>query len=94
VGTELHEFAMDVAHGASWHVSAFLSAFFLLVSTHGAHVSFGILWAIALLFQVARHGLTPTTRRKIYTFSLYWHFLDVIWVFIFTVVYLGANLAK
>lgn len=94
VGTELHEFVVDVAHGASWQTSAFLSSFFLLVSTHGAHVSFGILWAIGLLFQVSRRGLTPTTRRKIYTFSLYWHFLDVIWVFIFTVVYLGANLAK
>ena len=94
VGTELHEFIVDVSRGASWQTSAFLSSFFLLVSTHGAHVSFGILWAIALLFQVGRRGLTPTTRRKIYTFSLYWHFLDVIWVFIFTVVYLGANLAK
>jgi cytochrome aa3-600 menaquinol oxidase subunit 3 len=92
VGTELHEFIADVARGASWQTSAFLSSFFLLVATHGAHVSFGILWAIALILQVRRRGLTPTTRRKVYTFSLYWHFLDVIWVMIFTVVYLGANL--
>ena len=93
VGTELHEFAADVARGASWQTSAFLSAFFLLVSTHGAHVTFGILWALALLVQVARRGLTAVTTRKIYTFALYWHFLDLIWVFIFTLVYLGAKIA-
>jgi cytochrome aa3-600 menaquinol oxidase subunit 3 len=93
VGLELHEFAADVAQGASWRTSAFLSSFFLLVSTHGAHVTFGILWALALLAQVARRGLTAVTARKIYTFSLYWHFLDIIWVFIYTVVYLGAKIA-
>jgi cytochrome aa3-600 menaquinol oxidase subunit 3 len=92
VATELHEFVRDVAQGASWQTSAFLSAFFLLVSTHGAHVTFGILWAVAILLQVARRGLTSTTCRKVYTFSLYWHFLDVVWVFIFTVVYLAAKL--
>ena len=93
VGTELHEFAADVAVGASWHTSAFLSSFFLLVSTHGAHVTFGLIWALALLAQVARRGLTAVTRRKLYTFSLYWHFLDIIWIFIFTGVYLGAKIA-
>ena len=93
VGTELHEFVADVAVGASWHTSAFLSSFFLLVSTHGAHVTFGLLWAVALLAQVGRRGLTAVTRRKIYTFSLYWHFLDIIWIFIFTAVYLGAKIA-
>jgi heme/copper-type cytochrome/quinol oxidase subunit 3 len=93
VATELHEFLGDIAVGASWHTSAFLSAFFLLVSTHGAHVTFGILWALALLLQVARRGLNPVTARKIYTFSLYWHFLDIIWVFILTVVYLGGKVA-
>ena len=91
VGTELHEFISDVGVGASWHTSAFLSAFFLLVSTHGVHVTFGVLWALALLLQVARRGLNPVTARKIYTFSLYWHFLDIIWVFILTVVYLGGK---
>lgn len=85
---ELREFAADLAMGASWHRSAFLSGFFMLVATHGAHVSFGILWAVVLLLQVFRRGLTAATRRKLYTFSLYWHFLDTIWVFIFTVVYL------
>ncbi len=88
VGLELHEFVLDVAQGAGWQRSAFLSSFFLLVATHGAHVSFGILWAIALLFQLARHGLTAVTSRKLYTFALYWHFLDIVWVCIFTFVYL------
>ncbi len=63
VGTELHEFIADVAGGASWQTRSFLSAFFL-VSTHGAHVTFGILWALALLLQVARRGLNSITARK------------------------------
>jgi cytochrome aa3-600 menaquinol oxidase subunit 3 len=92
VGLELHEFIADVAHHASWQGSAFLSSFFLLVSTHGAHVTFGIIWALAILLQVGRKGLSAVTARKVYTFSLYWHFLDIIWVFIFTYVYLSARL--
>ncbi len=92
VATELHEFFGDVALGASWHTSAFLSAFFLLVGTHGLHVTFGILWALALLIQVARKGINSITARKIYTFSLYWHFLDIIWVFILSIVYLGGKI--
>ncbi len=90
---EIHEFASYAALGATWHQSAFLSAFYVLVGTHGAHVSFGILWAVTLLVQLARRGLTPVTARKLYTFSLYWHFLDVVWVFIFTVVYLMGKIA-
>ncbi len=93
LGLELHEFAVDIARGASWQTSAFLSSFFLLVSTHGAHVLFGILWAVGIVVQVLRRGLNAVTARKVYTFSLYWHFLDIIWVFIFTVVYLGAKIA-
>ena len=92
LGLELHEFIADVARGASWQTSAFLSSFFLLVSTHGAHVLFGIVWATAIIVQVLRRGLNAVTARKVYTFSLYWHFLDIIWVFIFTVVYLGARI--
>jgi cytochrome aa3-600 menaquinol oxidase subunit 3 len=92
VSVELHEFIADVAQGAGWQTSAFLSAFFLLVSTHGAHVTFGILWALSLLAQLAKNGLTAVTARKIYTFSLYWHFLDVVWVFIFTFVYLNGKI--
>ena len=92
VAIELVEFAGDVAVGWGWHTSAFLSSFFLLVAAHGTHVTIGIIWAVALLFQLRKRGLTTVTRRKLYTFSLYWHFLDIMWVFIFTVVYLGGRL--
>lgn len=92
VGLELGDFRAVVASGAGWTDSAFLSAFFLLVATHGAHVSFGILWALGLLGQLWRRGLTAVTARKVYTFSLYWHFLDIVWVFIFTVVYLNGKI--
>ncbi len=85
---ELREFIADALAGASWHRSAFLSAFFTLVGTHGGHVSFGILWGVAILVQLAREGLNPRSASRMYTFSLYWHFLDIVWVFIFTVVYL------
>ncbi|MBX5467564.1 MAG: cytochrome c oxidase subunit 3 [Firmicutes bacterium] len=92
VAIEAREFLGDIQSGYTWHQSAFLSAFFTLVGTHGAHVTFGILMALTLLIQVARRGLTPVTARKLYTFSLYWHFLDVVWIFIYSVVYLGGRL--
>lgn len=93
VGLEVHEFVGDVAAFGTWHRSAFLSAFFTLVGTHGGHVSFGILWVAALIVQLLRRGLTPATARRVYTFSLYWHFLDIIWVFIFTAVYLSGKIS-
>lgn len=92
VTSEVHDFVGYVASGATWHQSGFLSAFFFLVGTHGAHVTFGILWALTLLIQVARRGLTPITARKLFTFSLYWHFLDIVWIFIFTFVYLNGKI--
>ncbi|PWI57594.1 cytochrome o ubiquinol oxidase subunit III [Sulfoacidibacillus thermotolerans] len=88
ISLELSEFASDIARGATLQTSAFLSAFFTLVGTHGAHVSFGIVWMTLILIQLAIHGLTPTTARKAFIVSLYWHFLDVVWIFIFTIVYL------
>ena len=88
IGFEINEFTNMVQEGATVSVSAFLSAFFTLVGTHGAHVSLGIFWMIALIIQLARHGITPVTSRKISVISLYWHFLDAVWIFIFTVVYL------
>lgn len=92
VTSEIHDFVGMVSQGLTWHQSAFLSAFYVLVGTHGGHVTFGICWAVTLLFQLARRGITPVTARKIYTFSLYWHFLDIVWVFIFTFVYLGGKI--
>ncbi len=92
VTTEVREFLSYIALGDSWHHSAFLSAFFTLVGTHGMHVSFGIIWAITLVIQLLGRGLTTVTTRKMYMFALYWHFLDIVWVFIFTVVYLNGKI--
>lgn len=92
VFTEIHDFISFAAVGATWHTSAFLSAFDILVGTHGAHVTFGIFWAITLLFQLKKRGITAQTARKIYTFSLYWHFLDIVWIFIYTFVYLNGKI--
>lgn len=92
VTSEILDFLSYGVHGYTWHTSAFLSSFYVLVGTHGSHVTAGLLWAGAIFLQVARGGLTPTIRRKLYQFALYWHFLDIVWVFIFTVVYLGGKL--
>lgn len=88
VGLEINEFTHMVAEGATISKSAFLTSFFSLVGTHGIHVSFGIFWMVGLIFQLSRKGITPVTKRKISIISLYWHFLDAVWIFIFTVVYL------
>ncbi|UKS29104.1 cytochrome o ubiquinol oxidase subunit III [Paenibacillus sp. HWE-109] len=89
VGLELSEFITMVNHeGATISTSAFLSAFFTLVGTHGLHVSVGLIWMIGLIFQLRRRGITAVTKRKVAVISLYWHFLDVVWIFVFTIVYL------
>lgn len=88
IGFEIYEFSTLVNEGYTMSTSAFLSAFFTLVGTHGSHVSLGLIWMIGLIIQVARRGFTPITKRKLSIISLYWHFLDAVWIFIFTVVYL------
>lgn len=88
VAIELHEFAHLVEEGHSWTKSAFLSSFFTLVSTHGLHVSFGLLWMLVMMVQVFVQGINVDTFRRLVVFSLFWHFLDLIWIFIFTLVYL------
>ena len=88
VGLELSEFAHLIHLGAGPQRSAFLSSFFTLVGTHGLHVSFGILWLVTLLFQLGRHGLIPENRRRLMCLSMFWHFLDVVWIGVFTFVYL------
>ncbi|MDE2395410.1 MAG: cytochrome o ubiquinol oxidase subunit III [Burkholderiales bacterium] len=92
VGVELHEFAHLIGEGAGPQRSAFLSSFFALVSTHGLHVSFGIVWLLTLMTQVARHGLTEANQRRLLCLSMFWHFLDVVWIGVFTVVYLMGSL--
>lgn len=85
---ELREFTHLVQHGNSWERSAFLSSFFTLVGTHGLHVSIGLFWMIVVMAQVFFLGVTSDTFRRLAVFSLFWHFLDLIWIFIFTFVYL------
>ncbi|WP_428992135.1 cytochrome o ubiquinol oxidase subunit III [Luteibacter yeojuensis] len=88
LGIELYEFAHLIHEGAGPQRSAFLSSFFTLVGTHGLHVTFGIVWLITLLFQVGKHGLTGANKRRIMCLSMFWHFLDVVWIGVFTFVYL------
>ncbi|MFA6916104.1 MAG: cytochrome o ubiquinol oxidase subunit III [Parachlamydiales bacterium] len=85
---ELTEFTHMIEEGHSWQQSAFLSSFFTLVSTHGLHITFGLLWILVMIYQVLRKGLTYPTFRRMTCLSLFWHFLDLIWIFIFTFVYL------
>lgn len=85
---ELSEFAKLVAEGHSWQQSAFLSAFFTLVGTHGLHIFIGLLWLLVLAAVILRRGLTAKSVRQLTLFGLFWHFLDLVWIFIFTVVYL------
>ena len=85
---ELSEFAHLIHEGAGPQRSAFLSSFFTLVGTHGLHVTFGLVWLATLLFQLNRHGLSPENRRRLMCLSMFWHFLDVVWIGVFTFVYL------
>jgi len=85
---ELNEFSRFIAMGAGWQVSAFLSSFFTLVGTHGLHITVGLLWIAVAVAQIHFRGLTPGVISKLDRFALFWHFLDIVWIFIFTVVYL------
>ena len=92
VGIELYEFAHMIHDGATPQRSAFLSAFFTLVSTHGLHVTVGLIWMATLMVQVGRRGLISENVRRLACLSMFWHFLDVIWIGVFTFVYLGGML--
>ena len=89
---ELSEFHHLLVEGNGFQRSAFLSSFFALVGTHGLHIALGLLWMIVLLVRIKSKGLTPGNVRKLTNLSLFWHFLDIVWIFIFTIVYLmGAS---
>ncbi len=88
IGFELHEFAHMIQEGATPQRSAFLSAFFTLVGTHGLHVTCGLIWLGTLMVQVARRGLIEANKRRLMCLSMFWHFLDVVWIGVFTFVYL------
>ena len=85
---ELYEFIHLIHEGAGPQRSGFLTAFFSLVATHGLHVTFGIVWLVTLMFQLKKHGLTRENNRRLMCLSMFWHFLDVIWIGVFTFVYL------
>lgn len=88
VCVELFEFSRLIADGAGPQRSAFLSAFFTLVSTHGLHVTTGIIWIVTMLVQIRQRGLIEQNRRRLACLSLFWHFLDIVWIGVFTFVYL------
>jgi cytochrome o ubiquinol oxidase subunit III len=85
---EVREFAGMIAIGAGPQRSAFLSAFFTLVGCHGLHVTAGLVWLVVMMVQVAIKGFRATVERRLLCFSMFWHFLDIVWVWLFTVVYL------
>jgi cytochrome o ubiquinol oxidase subunit 3 len=92
IGIELYEFRHMIHEGAGPQRSAFLSSFFTLVGTHGLHVSVGLIWLFTLMIQVGKRGLIPANERRLMCLSLFWHFLDVIWIGVFTFVYLMSML--
>lgn len=86
---EIREFYEFVTHeGLGFTTNAFASSFYTLLGFHGAHVTFGVLWVATLLLRSFSQGINTYTAPKFYTFSLYWHFVDVVWIFVFTLVYL------
>ena len=85
---ELTEFTRLVHEGNSWRRSGFLTSFFTLVSTHGLHITVGLLWMIVMWIRVAQGGLKRSTVRRLTMLSMFWHFLDIVWIFMFTIVYL------
>jgi cytochrome o ubiquinol oxidase subunit 3 len=88
VGIELYEFSHMISEGATPQRSAFLSSFYALVGTHGLHVTVGIVWLVTLMVQVRQRGLIADNQRRLMCLSMFWHFLDVIWIGVFTFVYL------
>lgn len=91
VGMELSEFSKLIAEGNSFQRSGFLSSFFTLVGTHGLHITVGLFWMGILIIQMLRKGLRKSYIQKLTLLTLFWHFLDIVWIFIFTIVYLMAK---
>ncbi len=89
---EMYEFTHLIHEGAGPQRSAFLSSFFVLVGTHGLHVTFGLIWLVVLMVQVQMNGLITANKRRLMCLSLFWHFLDLIWIGVFTFVYLMGML--
>lgn len=90
LGLELNEFINLYNEGNSWRRSGFLSAFFTLVGTHGLHITAGLIWMAVMMYRLWQLGLTGFNIRRLTMLSLFWHFLDIVWIFIFTIVYLAG----
>jgi cytochrome o ubiquinol oxidase subunit 3 len=90
---ELTEFAHLVVEGNSWQASAFLSSFFTLVGTHGLHIAVGLLWMIVVSIRLLRFNMKKSDINRLGLLALFWHFLDVIWIFIFSIVYLIGGMS-
>ena len=88
IGMEIYEFQHLVHAGHGPTHSAFLSAFFTLVGTHGIHVTSGLVWMLVLMYQIKKNGLTLPNTCRLACLSLFWHFLDIVWICVFSVVYL------
>lgn len=88
LGLELSEFSSLVHENNSWRTSGFLSAFFTLVGTHGLHITAGLLWMAVLMYKIISRGLSAASVKRLALLGLFWHFLDIVWIFIFTIVYL------
>ncbi len=88
IALEAYEFKHLIDHGAGPGASAYWSAFFGLVGTHGAHVSAGLIWIIVMIVQILRKGLNPAVNSRLVRLGMFWHFLDVVWIFVFSIVYL------
>lgn len=93
LGIELYEFHHLIELGAGPQRSAFLSAFFVLVGTHGLHVFFGCVWLTVLMVQISQNGLIPANRTRLMCLSMFWHFLDVVWIGVFSFVYLIGSMS-
>lgn len=89
---ELYEFRHFIHDGNSWQRSGFLTAFFTLVGTHGLHITTGLLWIVTLFVQIVRKGINNSTIKRLTLFSLFWHFLDIVWIFIFILVFMMGAL--
>lgn len=93
LGMELWEFNHLIAEGHGWQQSAFLSSYFVLVGTHGIHIAIGLLWMAVMILRLIQRNFKETDVRRLSLLSLFWHFLDIIWIFIFSFVYLIGGMA-
>lgn len=92
LGMEIFEFRTLISEGHTWQTSASLSSFFALVGMHGIHIAAGLFWLVIIIFYIINRGINRSSIRKLILFGIFWHFLDLVWIFIFTIVYLMGSL--